>query len=143
MVPTTPSAPRQNGPAGYISEALLMIRLANAPCSWGILEFDRTTTPATYEQVVDEISATGYAGTELGDWGFMPTDPRVLRNELTRRQLQLVAAFVPIALAETASHDEGVARALRTAALLRGLFPNQQFEEPLPLRRQLRRSFFR
>ena len=96
-----------------------MIRLANAPCSWGILEFDRTTTPATYEQVVDEISATGYAGTELGDWGFMPTDPRVLRNELTRRQLQLVAAFVPIALAETASHDEGVARALRTAALLR------------------------
>ncbi len=55
-----------------------MIRVANAPCSWGILEFAGGAQPAGYATVLDEIRATGYAGTELGDWGFMPTDPRRL-----------------------------------------------------------------
>ena len=96
-----------------------MIRVANAPCSWGILEFDRTTTPATYEQVIDEISRTGYVGTELGDWGFMPTDPRTLRHEMVRRGLQLIAAFVPVALADQAAHAGGIENAVRTATLLR------------------------
>ena len=96
-----------------------MIRVANAPCSWGILEFDRTTTPATYEQVIDEISRTGYVGTELGDWGFMPTDPQTLRQEMVRRELQLIAAFVPVALADQAAHAGGIENAVRTATLLR------------------------
>ena len=53
-----------------------MIRVANAPCSWGALEFDLEGEAPGYVQVLDEIAETGYAGTELGDWGFMPTDPR-------------------------------------------------------------------
>ena len=51
-----------------------MIRIANAPCSWGALEFDLDGKAATYSQVLDEMQETGYVGTELGDWGFMPTD---------------------------------------------------------------------
>jgi inosose dehydratase len=96
-----------------------MIRVGNAPCSWGILEFDRTVTPATYQQVIEEISRTGYAGTELGDWGFMPTDPSVLRREIERHGLQLIAAFVPVALAERGAHPGGMNAAVRTARLLR------------------------
>jgi inosose dehydratase len=96
-----------------------MIRVGNAPCSWGILEFDRTVTPATYQQVIDEISRAGYAGTELGDWGFMPTDPAVLRHEIERHGLQLIAAFVPVALAEPGAHAGGTNAAVRTARLLR------------------------
>jgi len=96
-----------------------MIRVANAPCSWGILEFDRTVTPATYQQVIQEISRAGYAGTELGDWGFMPTDPSTLRHEIERSGLQLIAAFVPVALAERTAHADGMATAVRTASLLR------------------------
>ena len=46
-----------------------MIKIANAPCSWGALEFDLQDKPATYDQVLDEIKETGYLGTELGDWG--------------------------------------------------------------------------
>jgi inosose dehydratase len=95
-----------------------MIRVANAPCSWGILEFDRTTSPATYQQVIDEISRTGYVGTELGDWGFMPTEPRTLRAEMASRSLHLIAAFVPVALVEQAAHVDGVETAVRTARLL-------------------------
>ena len=96
-----------------------MIRVANAPCSWGILEFAGSAKPAGYATVLDEIHATGYAGTELGDWGFMPTDPRRLASELAARQLQLVGAFVPIAFADESAHDAGLATALKTASLMR------------------------
>ena len=96
-----------------------MIRIANAPCSWGILEFDGDAAPATYASVLDDIRDTGYSGTELGDWGFMPTDPAQLRRELADRSLALIGAFVPVALAETSSHAAGAATAIRTAALMR------------------------
>ncbi len=94
-------------------------RIANAPCSWGVLEFDLDGQAAGYEQVLDEIAETGYAGTELGDWGFMPTDPAVLRAELAKRSLALLAAFVPVAFADASAHAEGEAVAVRTARLLR------------------------
>jgi inosose dehydratase len=96
-----------------------MIRVANAPCSWGILEFDRDTPAASYDRVLDEIQQTGYAGTELGDWGFMPTDPTHLRDELARRNLRLIGGFVPVPLAEAEQHAAGVGTAVRTATLLR------------------------
>ncbi len=57
------------------------IKIANAPCSWGILEFELEGKSLGYEQVLDEIAATGYTGTELGDWGFMPTDPQELKKK--------------------------------------------------------------
>jgi inosose dehydratase len=96
-----------------------MIQVANAPCSWGVLEFAGGAEPAGYNTVLDEIRATGYDGTELGDWGFMPTDPARLREELGTRRLALVGAFVPIAFANRAAHASGEAAAIRTAALMR------------------------
>lgn len=92
--------------------------VANAPCSWGILEFEGQPKAAGYQQVLDEMRETGYAGTELGDWGFMPTDPAQLRDELEQRGLALLGAFVPVALANAAAHETGVAQALQTARLL-------------------------
>lgn len=95
-----------------------MLKVANAPCSWGVLEFDLEGEAAGYAQVLDEMRATGYAGTELGDWGFMPTDPEVLSRELAARELKLLGAFVPVALKDVAAHDDGVAVAVKTAKLL-------------------------
>jgi len=95
------------------------IRVGNAPCSWGSLEFDGLEGKAIgYAQMLDELAGTGYVGTELGDWGFMPTDPAALDAELRRRQLTLLGAFVPVALANPDAHAEGESRVLRTAALL-------------------------
>jgi len=94
------------------------MRVANAPCSWGVLEFDLAQAPAPAAQVLDEMASAGYAGTELGDWGFLPTDPYALADEVSRRQLALVGAFVPVALASAAALTEGIDRALRTARLL-------------------------
>jgi inosose dehydratase len=95
-----------------------VIRIANAPCSWGALEFEADQPPAPASQVLDEMAAAGYDGTELGDWGFLPTIPAALAADVGHRQLALVAAFVPVALARADAIDDGVARAVRTARLL-------------------------
>jgi len=94
------------------------MRVANAPCSWGVLEFEDTERSAPSSQVLDEIAATGYAGTELGDWGFMPTDPELLTAELTRRRLAMLGAFVPVRLADASTHAAGAETSVRTARLL-------------------------
>ena len=95
-----------------------MIKIANAPCSWGVLEFDLEGQAAGYEQVLAEMVATGYAGTELGDWGFMPTEPHKLSAALHTRGLTLLGAFVPVMLKDPGCHAGGVEAAVRTARLL-------------------------
>ncbi len=94
-----------------------MINLANAPCSWGIIE----NTPGDrrgYARFLDELRATGYVGTELGDWGFLPTDPALLSRELEARALNLVASWVTVRLYDRGYHEAGIEAARRTARLL-------------------------
>ncbi|MFS4417779.1 TIM barrel protein [Maribacter sp. 2307ULW6-5] len=97
-----------------------MIKIANAPCSWGALEFDleEKTQEIGFEQVLDEIKETGYMGTELGDWGYMPTKPQALRAAIEQRGLDLLGAFVPVALANGHNHQTGTENALKTAKLM-------------------------
>jgi inosose dehydratase len=95
------------------------LRIANAPCSWGALEFEGMQVERIgYGQMLDELRVTGYIGTELGDWGFMPTAPADLQAELDRRGLSMVGAFVPVALRFADAHADGEARALKVARLL-------------------------
>ncbi|WP_052888963.1 TIM barrel protein [Thermogemmatispora carboxidivorans] len=97
------------------------IRIANAPCSWGTLEFDEAQTqkPAIpWGQMLDELRATGYEGTELGDWGYLPTVADHLAAELYRRELTLVAAFVPVMLKKMSALRAGLEQVLRIASLL-------------------------
>ena len=95
-----------------------MIKIANAPCSWGVLEFDLGGKAAGFEQVLDEIRETGYQGTELGDWGFMPAIPSELKKELDKRSLSMVGAFVPVFLKDRSKHAAGVENAVKTAKLM-------------------------
>lgn len=95
-----------------------MIKIANAPCSWGVLEFDLDGKAAGFEQVLDEIRDTGYEGSELGDWGFMPSVPDGLKCELDVRNLSMVGAFVPVFLKDPSKHVAGAEAAVRTAKLM-------------------------
>ena len=95
-----------------------MIKVANAPCSWGALEFELEGKAPDYVQVLNEIVETGYEGTELGDWGFMPTDPQKLSEEIHGRNLRLLGAFVPVALKKKEAHQAGIDVAVRTARLM-------------------------
>jgi inosose dehydratase len=96
-----------------------MIKIANAPCSWGVLEFELEGKAPDYIQVLDEIKETGYEGTELGDWGFMPTDPAKLKDELVKRDLTMLGAFIPVLLKDKTKHAEGINAAVKTAKLMR------------------------
>lgn len=100
---------------------MMTIQLANAPVSWGIYEFEGITPKFPYTQVLDEIVATGYTGIELGPWGYLPTDPSVLRPELERRGLRLLSSFVPINFVDPNAIEAGEAQALRVGKLLAAL----------------------
>lgn len=100
------------------------IRVANSPSSWGVLEFGLEGEIPGFAQVLDEIRDTGFAGTELGDWGFMPTDPEVLKRELERRGLAMVGAFVPVDLSNERKHPNGQAAAARFGRLISALNPS-------------------
>jgi inosose dehydratase len=91
-----------------------MIQVANAPCSWGVIE-GIDGERGGYARVLDEMHATGYVGTELGDWGFMPTDPVQLSAELAKRELQLLSSWVSVHLHDASLHAQSEAECVRTA----------------------------
>jgi inosose dehydratase len=93
--------------------------IGNAPCSWGTLEFEGTGgEQIEFGRMLDELAETGYTGTELGDWGYMPTEPAALREELSRRGLVMLGAFVPVALREPSALQTGITEAVKVARLL-------------------------
>jgi inosose dehydratase len=95
------------------------LMVGNAPCSWGTLEFDEAKGEQIgFSRMLDELAEAGYTGTELGDFGYMPTDPADLTGELTKRGLVMLGAFVPVALKDAAAHEAGIANAVKTARLL-------------------------
>jgi inosose dehydratase len=95
------------------------LRVGNAPCSWGTLEFESAKSEQIgFARMLDELAETGYTGTELGDWGYMPTDPRALKSELSRRGVNMLGAFVPVALKNRSAHEAGRKAAVKTARLL-------------------------
>ncbi len=64
--------------------------IGNAPCSWGINY--PTGNAYTWEEYLDQVAASGYRGTELGPFGFLPKDKAVLERELKKRNLTLIGA---------------------------------------------------
>ena len=96
-------------------------RVANAPCSWGVIGGLGPATP--YGAMLDELVAAGYRGTELGDYGFMPTDPSELADELARRQLTLLGGFVGVPLADPDAVAQHAAEVLQVARLLAAAEP--------------------
>ena len=74
------------------------IRIGTAPISWGACEIPKWGDQLPYAQVLDEMAACGYEGTELGPWSYLPTEPTTLRRELDARKLALAGAFCPVTL---------------------------------------------
>ena len=72
------------------------IQIASAPVSWGVMEETDTSVWPTAAQVLQEIAAAGYDGTELGPYAYYPTEPQQLRATLSRQRLTLTSAFVPL-----------------------------------------------
>ncbi len=94
------------------------IKIGNAPVSWGIMEVEGWSNQKPYGELLDEMAQAGYVGTELGPYGYFPTEPEQLQRELSSRGLEMVAAFVPVPLAQPVTHKEAFDEAVKTARLL-------------------------
>lgn len=96
----------------------MAIRVASAPINWGIMEHVELPKDYPWGRVLDEIKASGYTGTELGPYGFLPTDSAQLRSELETRSLTLCSAFVDIELGNISAVADGLAFVARSARLI-------------------------
>ena len=93
-------------------------QFASAPDSWGVLDYPGPSWEQSYEKMLDEMVAAGYEGTELGPYGFFPTDAEVLRPQLEKRHLKLLASFVPVALGDESQAKTVVEQIRKVGGLL-------------------------
>lgn len=92
------------------------IRVGNAPVSWGIYGPHDPHLP--WERVMSAIAEAGYQGTELGPYGYYPTQPEVLRSALRSRRLGLGSSYVGVPLEDAARRQEAVDECVRVGSLL-------------------------
>jgi inosose dehydratase len=81
-----------------------------------VYEADRPNPP--YGRILDEIARAGYEGTELGPYGYLPTQPAALDRELKARRLGLGSSFVALPLEDASRRAASVEHARRVARLL-------------------------
>jgi len=79
------------------------IEIGTASVNWGFDPLYTWTRTPTFVQMLDEMSASGYSGTEIS-YNF-PSDVTKLRSELGRRKLRAAGAFHTVNLREPSSHD--------------------------------------
>ena len=70
-----------------------MIKIGNAPCSWGV-EFASDPRNPAWRRVLSDCAQAGYKGIELGPIGFMPEDPAILADALAEHDLTLIGGVV-------------------------------------------------
>ena len=62
------------------------LALGSCPDSWGVWFADDPRQPP-WQRFLDELAGVGYEWLELGPYGYLPTDPARLADELDRRGL--------------------------------------------------------
>lgn len=67
-----------------------LLRLGSCPDSWGVWYAD-DPRQLPWQRFLDELGRVGYEYLELGPYGYLPTDPAQLHDELARRGLQVAA----------------------------------------------------
>ena len=92
-------------------------KLAIAPCSWGVEDPGNPDNPP-WTRVMDEAARAGYRGMELGPYGFLPTDPERLKQELALRQLSVVAGTLYDDLVSAGNKTALLEKTAATCALL-------------------------
>jgi len=81
------------------------ITLGTAPDSWGVW-FPNDPKQTPWNRCLDEIAATGYTWTELGPYGYLPTDLPTLKAELAKRKLKVCGSVVMTHLEDPAVWPE-------------------------------------
>ena len=97
------------------------LRIGTAPDSWGVwFAEDPRQTP--WDRFLDEVQAAGYHWIELGPYGYLPTDPAQLLDELAKRDLRISGGTVFTGFHKGADQwDRAVEQVEKVAALTRAV----------------------
>ena len=95
----------------------LSLKLANAPVSWGVDYPDDPKNPE-WSLVMSQIAEAGFRYTELGPYGYYPTDVKRLPEEFRTRGLSVVAGFIFQPLNVPSAEKQVLAITEKTCSLL-------------------------
>ncbi|WP_116100663.1 TIM barrel protein [Amycolatopsis thermalba] len=90
--------------------------LGSAPDSWGVW-FPQDEQQVPHTRFLDELVQAGYAWLELGPFGYLPTDPRQLADELGERGLKVSGGTTFGALHRPGQWDDMLATTRPVASL--------------------------
>ncbi len=117
------------------------IKIGSAPDNWGVW-FPEDPKQLPWSRFMDEMVEAGYEWTELGPYGYLPTDIDVLKAELDKRGLRVSGTFAMGDLADPAAWP-GVERQVLGAGaslqalgapflvLIDGIYSDERTGEPL------------
>lgn len=106
------------------------IDVGTASVNWGFDPLYTWAATPTFEQMLDEMSAAGYTGTEIS-YNF-PNDSAELRRELEIRRLRAAATFCALDLRDSKKHDEAMRSVVPIADRLQALGSNVIILSDLP-----------
>jgi inosose dehydratase len=109
------------------------LRLGSCPDSWGVwFADDPRQTP--WQRFLDELSGVGYEWLELGPYGYLPTDPSRLHDELAARDLKVAGGTMHglSGLHKAGDFEAIVARSRKVAELTRAVGADQLIFVPVP-----------
>ena len=93
------------------------LRLGSCPYSWGVwYADDPAQTP--WQRFLDELAQAGYQWLELGPYGYLPTDPARLEDEVGRRGLRVSGQAVFGGLHNPGKWDQDLKAARQVAELV-------------------------
>src|SRR6476619_2744057 len=107
--------------------------LGSAPDSWGVW-FPEDEQQVPYTRFLDELAGAGYEWLELGPYGYLPTDPSRLRDELAARGLRVAGGTMHgfSGLHKPAELDAIVAQTRKVAELTAALGAQHLVFVPVP-----------
>ena len=100
-----------------------MIKIANAPCSWGVDYADDINNPK-WEDVFKDISKAGYKYCEIGPYGFLPNDSNKTLDFLIKMKLKVVGGFIFDHLHNSSEHSRIRSKIISTCIFLKELKAN-------------------
>jgi inosose dehydratase len=97
------------------------LRLASAPCTWGVWErtVDRDDLIPP-DRMLEAVRGLGYTGIELGPPGYFGDSPNTVAATLEPYGLELVGAFAPLRIADAEGFEEDLSFLDRTIEILAG-----------------------
>lgn len=101
----------------------MTIKIANAPCSWGV-DYSGDLNNPKWENVINEISEAGYLYSELGPYGYFPTDYKIIKNKLDPLNLKIIGGFIFDNIHEPSQHKIILDKIKKSCELLKNLNSN-------------------